>query len=38
MDGFTLAFWVVAIVLTVFSLIKDKKKNKRSSDYSFIFY
>lgn len=26
MDGFTLAFWIVAIVLTVFSLIKDKKK------------
>ena len=26
MDIFTIAFWIIAIVLTVISLIKDKKK------------
>ncbi len=26
MDIFTIVFWVVAIILTVFSLVKDKKK------------
>ena len=26
MDIFTIVFWIVAIILTVFSLVKDKKK------------